>query len=274
MERKSVRWRLADGYEIPCLGFGNYNSFGEEEENAVRSALENGYRYIDSAACYRNEKEVGRAVKQSGIEREQIFLLSKLWPSDYEHVETALTKTLQELDCGYLDAYLLHWPGTNESLRLQAYEQILKFQEKGLIRSVGVSNFQPEQMEKLKEVFGSYPVINQMECHPSFQQKEISNYCKERDIQVIDYRPLNRGAYGEDLQLQSIAKRYGKTIYQVVLRWHLENHQIPIPKSCNRKRIQENSEIFDFSLNPEEIQLIDSLETGIRAGSDPFTYNG
>lgn len=274
MENHSAVWKLRDGNEIPALGFGNYNSFGKEEEDAVGYALEAGYRYIDSAACYRNEAEVGRAWKRSGVAREEMYLLSKLWPSDYERAEEALQKTLRELQAEYLDAYLLHWPGTEESRRLRAYEQVLRLQEKGLIRSVGVSNFQPDQMEKLKDTFGDYPILNQMECHPSFQQKEISDYCKARGIQVIDYRPLNRGAYGEDPRVKQIAERRQKSISQIVLRWHVEKRQIPIPKSSNQARIRENSEIFDFSLTPEEIRVIDGLETGVRAGSDPFTYNG
>ncbi|MCJ7834827.1 aldo/keto reductase [Cuneatibacter sp. NSJ-177] len=274
MKTEQKTWKLRDGYEIPALGFGNYNSFGEEEENAVGNALEAGYRYIDSASCYQNEAEVGRAVKKSGVPREEIYLLSKLWPSDYEKAEEALQKTLRGLQAEYLDAYLLHWPGTEESRRLNAYEQVLKLKERGWIRSVGVSNFQPDQMEKLKEVFGDYPVLNQMECHPSFQQKEISDYCKARGIQVIDYRPLNRGAYRENPEVIRIAERHGKTISQVVLRWHVEKCQIPIPKSSNRDRIRENSEIFDFALSADEIRIIDEMETGIRAGSDPFTYNG
>lgn len=271
---KGYAWTLADGERIPMMGFGNYNSHGEEEENAVRLALEAGYRYIDSATCYQNEQEVGNALKASGIPREELYLLSKLWPTDYEQAEQALTKTLRELQTDYLDAYLIHWPGTNEGLRHKAYEQVLKLQEKGYIRSVGVSNFQPDQMERLKEVFGAYPVINQMECHPSFQQREISDYCKKHGIQVIDYRPLNRGAYQNSQELAAIAEKYGKTIAQVVLRWHIEHEQIPIPKSANRGRIFENADILDFSLTAEKVQQIDGFETGIRAGSDPFTNFG
>ena len=129
-------------------------------------------------------------------------------------------------------------------------------------------------MERLKEVFGEYPVINQMECHPSFQQREISDYCKAHQIQVIDYRPINRGAYAQDAKLQEIAAKYGKSVQQVVLRWHIEHGQVPIPKSANQGRIGENINIFDFSLTAEEVHFIDSMETGQRAGSDPFSYNG
>ena len=151
-------WKLQDGYEIPQIGFGNYNSFGEEEINAVHWALEAGYRYIDSASCYKNEVEVGEAIRQFGGPREEIFLLSKLWPTDYEHAEAALMKTMKELGVDYLDVYLIHWPGTDETKRLHAYEQLLPLREKGYFRTLGVSNFQPDQMERLKEAFGEYPV--------------------------------------------------------------------------------------------------------------------
>lgn len=265
---------LADGRRIPLLGFGNYNSHGEEEERAVRWALEAGYRYIDSAACYGNETEVGNACRASGLAREEIFLLSKLWPTDYGRAEQALRKTLRELKTDYLDAYLIHWPGTDEALRHRAYEQVLGLKERGYIRSVGVSNFQPGQMERIREVFGAYPVINQMECHPSFQQKEISDYCRARGIQVIDYRPINRGAYQGSRELAAMAEAHGKTVAQVVLRWHIDHGQIPIPKSSRRERIFENAGIFDFALSAEEVAAIDAMETGVRAGSDPFTYFG
>lgn len=267
-------WKLRDGYEIPVIGFGNYNSHGEEEINAVRWALEAGYRYIDSASCYGNEEEVGEAIRQFAGNREDIFLLSKLWPADYEDAEKALRKTMKDLGADYLDSYLIHWPGTDEKKRLHAYEQLILLREKGYFRTLGVSNFQPDQLERLKEEFGEYPVINQIECHPSFQQKEITDFCKAHEIQVIDYRPINRGAYAQNPDLQKIAERYGKSIQQIVLRWHLEHKQVPIPKSANRERIRENMDLFDFSLTEQEIRLLDQMETGQRAGSDPFTYNG
>lgn len=265
---------LLSGYSIPPIGFGNYNSFGTEEVLAVRNALEAGYRYIDSASCYKNETEVGTAIQASGLPRDEIFLLSKLWPTDYEDAEAALTKTMKELQTNYLDAYLLHWPGTNENRRLHAYEQLIRLREKGLFHSLGVSNFQPDQIETIKHQFGEYPEINQIECHPSFQQRSITDYCAEKSIRVIDYRPLNRGSYLEDPQIRQIAERKQKTINQVILRWHVEHGRIPIPKSAHEEHIRENIDIFDFVLSKDEIDCIDAMETGIRAGTDPFTFNG
>lgn len=267
-------YRLKDGTAIPRIGFGNYNSFGQEEINAVSWALEAGYRYIDSAACYQNEKEVGVAWRGSGVKREELYLLSKLWPSDYRNVRRALEKTMEELGTDCLDAYLIHWPGTDEGLRLEVYRQLVELRGEGLFKTLGVSNFQPAQMERIFEVFGEYPMINQMECHPSFQQRHISDYCRARGIRVIDYRPINRGAYQDDRTILGLVEKYGKTPQQIVLRWHVEHGRVPIPKSANRKRITENFDIFDFELTPDDICLIDSMETGIRAGTDPFTFNG
>ncbi len=267
-------YRLKDGNLIPVIGFGNFNSFGAEEICAVRNALQCGYRYIDSAACYGNEAEVGQAWTTSGISREQLFLLSKVWPSDYSNVEAALKKTMTQLQTDYLDAYLLHWPTTNEGSRLAAYEQAMVLRDKGLFRSLGVSNFQNDQIEKLYEEFGEYPVINQLECHPAFQQQNLTDYCSKKGIQVIDYRPINRGGYTDDPQVLQMASKYGKSPAQVVLRWHIEHGRIPIPKSSNPGRIAENIDVFDFTLNEYEMSVLDALETGIRAGSDPFTYNG
>ena len=267
-------YQLKDGTVIPPIGFGNYNSFGQEEIDAVSWALEAGYRYIDSAACYKNEKEVGEAWRTSGVKRDELFLLSKLWPTDYRGVRRALEKTLEELGTDHLDAYLIHWPGTDEDLRLEVYRQLTELRDEGLFKTLGVSNFQPDQMERIFEVFGEYPLINQMECHPSFQQKAISDYCRGRGIQVIDYRPINRGAYQSDPTIGALAEKYGKTPQQIVLRWHVEHAQVPIPKSANRKRIAENFAVFDFELTPDEVAFIDSLETGVRAGTDPFTFNG
>ncbi|MDD6213552.1 MAG: aldo/keto reductase [Clostridiales bacterium] len=267
------KWMLRDGNQIPKMGFGCYNAFGEEITRAVMKAVELGYRYIDSAAKYQNEEAVGEGIAHCGISREEVFVLSKVWPSFYDNVEESFMKTMKDLQLEYLDAFILHWPGTDEARRLRAYEQLLKIQEKGVIRTVGVSNFQPDQLEVIKEQFGEYPALNQLECHPSYQQREKVEYCRQRGIQVIAYSPLNRTADLQNDTVQRIAAKYGKTAGQAVLRWHLEKGQIPIPKSSNPKRIQENLDILDFSLSEQEIAEIDALESGIRSGLDPFTVN-
>ncbi len=265
---------LLDGREIPVFGFGCYNSFGEEITRAVAAAVENGYRYVDSAAKYGNEEAVGAALRQFAGMREELFVLSKVWPSSYDAVEESVETSLKELGVEYLDAMLLHWPGTDEVRRLRAYEKLLGLQEKGLIRTVGVSNFLWDQLEGVKRQFGSYPAINQLEIHPAYQQNELQARCEEKGIVRIAYSPIGRGRYLKEETVLAIGKKYGKTSSQVVLRWHLQRGTVPIPKSGRPERIRENSQVFDFALTREEMEQINRLETGVRTGKDPLTFNG
>lgn len=263
---------LSDGRKIPCMGFGCYNAFGEEMSQAIRWALEAGYRYIDSAEFYGNEEAVGAGLAACRELREETFVLSKAWPSSYEDIKAALGRTLKHLQVEYLDAYLLHWPGTDEKRRLTAYEQLLSLQEKGLVRTVGVSNFQPEQLDVIKREFGAYPAINELETHPSYQQQELVGWCMQRGIQTIAYSPINRSNDLQNDTVRGLAEKYNRTPAQIVLRWHLEKQHIPIPKSSNRERIHENIGVFDFSLTKEETAAIDALECGAKSGQDPYHF--
>ena len=263
---------LSSGRSIPCLGYGCYNAFGEEITRAVEAALRAGYRYIDSAEYYKNEPEVGPAIGAFSGNREELFILSKAWPSSFAHMEAACTRSIRNLQADYLDAYLLHWPGTNTDRRLAAYEQLLHLAEKGLVRSPGVSNFTIEQLEQIRAEFGSYPVIQEIECHPSFRPAEMIRWCQERGIQVVSYEPINRG---RDLNLPAVtalAEKYGRTPAQIVLRWHVQRDQLPIPKSSREERILENISVFDFELLPEELAMIDREDTGVRSGLDPSVF--
>lgn len=274
MESKAGLFTLLDGTVIPKYGFGCYASSGGEIAEKVACALECGYRYLDSAAKYENEDGVGQGMKMSGLPREQVYLLSKVWPTDYERAAASVEQTLRDLDTDYLDCCLLHWPGTEEARRFAAWEKLLELQQKGRIRSLGVSNFLPDQMERLKETFGSYPVLNQVELHPLYQQKELRQYCGQRGIAVVAYSPLKRGAMEEDPSLQAIARKYGKTVSQVILRWHLQSGHTAIPNSSRPARIRENFDIFDFTLEQEEMACIDAMDCGSNRGHDPRTYNG
>ncbi|MCD8011506.1 MAG: aldo/keto reductase [Lachnospiraceae bacterium] len=265
---------LRDGNQIPCMGFGCYNAFGEEIRQAVMAAVEAGYRYIDSAEKYGNEEDVGKAIAHCSAPREELRVLSKVWPTSYDDPEGALTRSMKALQVEYLDYYLIHWPGTDEARRLKAYEKLLSLRERGLIRTVGVSNFQIDQLEKVKEEFGDYPAINEIERHPSYQQRELGEWCREKGIRTISYSPINRSADLTNDTVQGLAEKYGKTPAQVVLRWHVEKQQLPIPKSGNLQRIRENVDVFEFSLQPEEVSAIDALERGARSGLDPRTFNG
>ncbi|WP_434310770.1 aldo/keto reductase [Hominifimenecus sp. rT4P-3] len=266
--------KMLDGKEIPVFGFGCYNSYGEEITNAVAAALDAGYRYIDSAARYRNEAEVGAALKNFAGKREEIFVLSKVWPTAYDAVEASVEKSRKELGVEYLDAMLLHWPGTDETRRLRAYETLLQLRDKGRIGTVGVSNFQEEQIETIKEQFGAYPAILELEVHPGYQQNALQDFCAERGIVRIAYSPIGRGRYQENEVLQALSRKYGKTTSQVILRWHLQRGTVPIPKSGHKERILENADVFDFCLTEEEMEILRGLECGGRMGLDPLTFNG
>lgn len=263
---------MSDGQAIPCMGFGCYNAFGEEIAGAVQTAAESGYRYIDSAEIYKNEDAVGEGLSRVRGLTEKMFVLSKAWPSSFGDLEAACTGSLKNLRLEVLDAYLLHWPGTDEARRLRAYEQLLKLQEKGLVRTIGVSNFLTEQLEQIKTEFGAYPTIHEIECHPSYQQRPMVDWCRERKIQVISYTPINRSVDLEADAVQELAGKYGRTPGQIVLAWHVSHDQIPIPKSVHADRIRENIDLFDFELTPEDIARIDALEAGARAGRDPREF--
>ncbi len=267
-------YTLSDGNQIPCMGFGCYNAYGDEIRRAVEEAVYDGYRYFDSAWRYENEKEVGEALRNSRIDRDELFVLSKAWPTTYGHIKDIFYDSMKDLRVEYLDAYLLHWPGTDETLRLRAYEQILNLQEQGLIRTVGVSNFPEDELDQLKAEFGSYPALNEIEIHPSFQQKDLVKWCRDRGIQVIAYRPINRTLDLASETIRQISEKYEKTPGQVVLRWHIQEQHIPIPKSSNSGRILENINLFDFVLEQEDMDLIDGLESGAQSGFDPRTFNG
>ena len=263
---------LPGGGKIPCIGYGCYNAFGEELTGAVRAALEAGYRYIDSAEFYKNEPDVGRALATAPAERSELFVLSKAWPTSFEDLDASCTRTLAALQTDYLDAYLLHWPGTKEDRRLAAYEQLLSLVERGLVRYPGVSNFTVSQLEQLKETFGSYPAIHEIECHPSYQQRDMIDWCLARGIRIISYQPINRGADLCAPAVTRLAEEKGRTPAQIVLRWHVQREHLPIPKSVTPERIRENLALFDFSLSEAELAELDALDTGVPCGQNPLSF--
>ena len=268
------RISLHDQTTIPGMGFGCYKAFGEEIIQAVCWALEAGYRYIDSAPRYENEADVGKALKKAALPREELYLVSKLWPSQFPHARASLKQTLADLGVSYLDCYLLHWPGTDSALRAQTYQQLLKFREEGLTRSIGVSNFQIEHLEEIFHQFGEYPVLNQIELHPCYPQRELCAYCQDKGIRLVAWGPLYRGKLMEEECVTRLGTAYGKTPAQILLRWHLQKGHIPIPKSSKQHRIIENGSLFDFSLSPQDMRQLDALENGEHLGNDPYTYNG
>lgn len=262
---------LYNGVEIPKLGLGVFLMKDEEElVEAVKAAVEAGYRHFDTAKIYGNEEYLSKGLKESGISREEIFLTSKVWNYDlgYEQTKIAFQETLDRLDTDYLDLYLIHWAAPKYA---ESWKALIELYEEGRVRAIGVSNFQIHHLEDLKNQELMQPMINQIETHPEFPQNELHEYMKENGIVHEAWGPLGQGK--TDLFQQPIilglADKYGKTPAQIILRWHLERGEVIIPKSVRASRIQENSEVFDFSLTSNEMELMETLNTGTRYGSDP-----
>ncbi len=260
-------YQLNNGNKIPAIGFGTYKAQEDEGIASVKKAIETGYRLIDTAAKYENEEAVGKAIKQSGIAREELMITTKLWRENlgYESTKKAFETSLAKLDLDYIDLYLIHWPANaknyenwqktnNDSWR--AMEELVK---KGKIKNIGVSNFWPEHLEPLLDAAEIEPVINQIEFHPGYWQPELTRYCKEKNILVEAWSPLARGKVFESEEIKAIAKKYNKSVAQICLRWILEHNALVIPKSSTPERIEDNFDIFDFQLNAEDIKTIDNL---------------
>lgn len=262
---------LNNGVDIPALGFGVWQMEDLKEcENAVIKAIQTGYRMIDTAAIYQNETAVGAAVKNSGVDRDKLFITSKVWVQDhgYEKAKSAFQRTLNRLQMDYLDMYLIHWPYGDFIGTWKALEEL--YQE-GKIKAIGVCNFTIEKLEELKANSTILPVINQIELHPVFQQKELQVYDRENNIVTQPWSPLGNGNANllSNADLKAIAEKYGKTVAQVILRWHLQEGFVVIPKSVTPSRIEENFNVFDFELTEDEMNIVRSLDTGNRLFFDP-----
>lgn len=271
---KSDTILLNDGSRIPMLGFGCFEIEDAVMDDVIRWATEAGYRYFDAATRYENEKSIGRGVRGCGIPREELYIVSKIWPSCYDEPERAIEYSLRALNLGYIDSYYLHWPSSSKMRRYQAWETLLRYREKGLIRSVGVSNFTQAQLEELTAEFGVVPVVNQIELHPWYQQTALCKWCRSQGIALTAWGPIFRGHIREVPLMAQLGEKYGKSPAQITLRWHLQRGHIVIPKSSNRKRIFENAELYDFSLGQEDMDLIGLLECGRHFGGDPNTNDG
>lgn len=264
---------LHNGVKMPYFGLGVYKvEDGNEVIQTVKTALEVGYRAIDTAALYNNEEGVGQAIKESGIPREDLFITTKVWNTDqgYDNTLKAFDTSMKKLGLDYLDLYLIHWPGKDKYV--ETWHALGKLYKDGRVRAIGVSNFHIHHLHTLMEQSDEKPVINQVELHPYLSQKELITFCQNEGIAVEAWSPLGRGWLLNDPTLVEIGKKYGKTAAQVTLRWHLQNEVIVIPKSVTPSRIKENAEIFDFELTEEEMKKIDSLNKNERTGKDPDEF--
>lgn len=260
---------LNNGVKMPLLGFGTYNANDSNQLSiAIKECIKVGYRHIDTASFYGNEKVVGCAINESGIFREEIFLVNKVWNSDqgYERTLQAFKKSLKKLNTNYLDLYLIHWP---QLLNQETWRALEKLNKEGYVRAIGVSNFTINHLENLIENAEILPAINQIEFHPRLVQYELMKFCDEYKIQIEAWSPLMRGLVFKIPFLQELSQKYGKTISQIVLRWNLQMGVVTIPKSMTLIRIKENADIFNFRISEEDMKRIKNLNDGFRIGLNP-----
>lgn len=266
---------LHDGVEIPQLGFGVFRIPPEDTQEKVEEALAAGYRHVDTAAAYRNEAGVGAAIAAGGVRREDVFVTTKLWNSEqgYDSTLRAFEASLERLGSGYVDLYLIHWPQPGRDLYLETWRAFERIKEEGGARSIGVSNFRTEDLERLQREAEALPTVNQVELHPRLQQAELRSWHAEHGIATEAWSPLAQGELLEDGTIQTIAAHHGKSPAQTILRWHLQLGNVVIPKSATPERIREDFEVFDFALSEDDMAAIERLDTGRRTGPDPGTFS-
>ncbi|MGN1400160.1 MAG: aldo/keto reductase [Bacillus sp. (in: firmicutes)] len=270
-------YTLHNGVAIPRVGFGTWQTpDGDVAKVSVLSAIENGYRHIDTAAVYGNEQSIGNAIKESGVKREDLFITSKLWASErgYETTLAAFEETMKKLDLEYLDLYLIHWPAKKgnegwEQENNDTWRAFEKLYKEGRIKAIGVSNFMVHHLEALMEHAEIKPMVNQIEFHPGQMQTEVAEYCKQNDILVEAWSPLGTGRMLNNEQLISIAEKYNKSVAQLCIRWCLQNDVLPLPKSVTPSRITENADVFDFEISAEDMKTINEMPYFGGSGLDP-----
>jgi 2,5-diketo-D-gluconate reductase A len=266
---------LHDGVEIPQLGFGVFQIPPEETQEKVEEALGVGYRHVDTAAAYRNEAGVGAAIAATGVRREDVFVTTKLWNSEqgYDTTLRAFEQSLERLGTGNVDLYLIHWPLPSKDLFLDTWRAFERIREEGGARSIGVSNFRVEDLERLEQEAERRPTVNQIELHPRLQQADLRAWHGDHDVVTEAWSPLAQGELLEDGTIETVAAHHDRTSAQVILRWHLQIGNVVIPKSSDPERIRENFEVFDFELSEDDMAALERLDAGERTGPDPGTFS-
>lgn len=270
------RIELNNGVMMPGLGVGGFTLRPEEEDmyTALRYAFEIGFRLVDTAEFYNTEKDVGKAIKDSKIPREDMFVCTKVWLSSFENVKETFYKSLKELDTDYVDMYFIHWPGSDAKLRLKVWDEILELYQMGLIKSPSVANFMPEHLQELIDKSGVAPASNQIELHPWYQQRNTREICKEYSINNMAWSPLAAGRIFTDDTIKKIAEKHDKGMAQVILRWDLQKQIIPIPKSVFENELLANTQIFDFELSKDEMDILDSLDGRGHCSYNQYLFDG
>lgn len=278
MEKKDY-FVLNNGVHIPSLGFGTWELPEEEAETVIAWAVKAGYRHIDTAASYRNEKGVGRAVRNSGLKREELFVTSKLWNKHrgYEKTKKAFDSSLKALGLEYLDLYLIHWPAVEkqfsnwEEINAETWRAMEELYEEGKIRAIGLSNFLPKHIDALLKTAKIMPMVDQIEFHPGFAQIECLEYCKAHQIVTEAWSPLGRGDVLKNESLAKLSEKYHKSPAQLCIRWVMQYGALPLPKSVHENRIMENIDVFDFTISPEDMAIIDKIPYCGGLGLNPET---
>jgi 2,5-diketo-D-gluconate reductase A len=267
--------KLRDGKTIPQLGLGVWQVEPSITERVVRDAIEAGYRSIDTAEGYQNEEGVGAAIQSAGVPRDELFITSKLRNGGHQRdlALKSFDETMEKLGLEQLDLFLIHWPIPSQDKYLEAWKVLVELKQQGRIASIGVSNFNQDHLERIIGETGEVPVVNQIELHPRFQQRDKRDFHQQNNIHIESWSPLGSGRMLDDATVGAIAKKHGKSIAQVIIRWHLQEGLIVIPKSIRKERMEENIAVFDFELDDAEMQTINGLDKGKsgRVGADPAT---
>lgn len=265
---------MNDGHRIPQLGLGVWQDNDEQAAAAVRCALQAGYRLVDTASIYENEAGVGAGVRESGIERAEVFITTKIWNADqgYQAAQDALHASLERLGMDYVDLLLIHWPVPSRDLYVDTWRALIKLREQGLARSIGVSNFRADELHRLFKETGQLPAVNQIELHPWLQQAELRTANGVHGVRTQAWSPLGQGKVLADPLIAGLAAKHAKEPAQIILRWHIQHGVLVIPKSSNPERIRANADLFDFALDEDDMAALAELDRGERIGPDPDTF--
>lgn len=275
-----MNYKLNNGIKIPSIGFGTWK-FPDNEETSqiIVNAIESGYGYIDTAKSYGNEKAIGKGIQNANVRREDIVIGGKMWNDDrgYDNIIKACRKTIETLNCDYLDIYLVHWPASKavhenwKEINDETWKAMEYLYNSGIVKAIGVCNFKVNQLEELMKNAKVKPMINQIECHPGFTQQEIIEFCKQEDILVEAWSPLGSGKLLKKDQLKEIAKKYDKDVAQICIKWCLQNGVLPLPKTSNIERMKSNLDVFDFEINQDDMNYLNNLPYMAGSGLDSET---
>lgn len=268
--------KLNNGNYIQSIGFGTSLVTGDECIRVIKVAIDVGYRHIDTASAYKNEVEIGKAIKESNIDREKLFITSKVWKDSmgYENTLKSFNNTLKNLDLEYVDLFLVHWPKNNDDkLNIETWKALEKIYKEGKAKAIGVSNFLRKHLEIILNNCDIVPAVNQIEFHPGLIRKDTIDFCKEKNIVLEAWAPLGKGKMLSNETLLTIAKKYNKSVAQLCLKWCLQNEVIPLPKSENRERMSQNLDLFDFEISKEDMNIINNMEFFAGSDMDPNTFN-